>query len=179
MSDHLPLRRPSSLVSGGIHPAGSWQSSEAGGMPPASPPHLNAKGPFGRRARSRARWWARHARYPPRPPLLATSRLTVEVTRPRREAMAVKLSPRWSPRLISSRSARLRRPPAGSQASGLAGRIAFPARTTRTPSCEHDTWRATSRSDRPSPLSRRAIRRCSIVKWGAIHNLLGVVNQRH
>ena len=73
-------------------------------------------GRFGRRARSRARSWARHARYPARPPLEAISRLTVEVARPRRDAIAPNVSPRCTPRLISSRSPTLRRPSAGSHA---------------------------------------------------------------
>ena len=82
-------------------------------------------GSFGRRARSLARSWARHARYPARPPLAATSRLTVDVARPNRDAIALKVSPRCTPRLISSRSATLRRPSAGSHAD-LAHRPPLP-----------------------------------------------------
>ena len=59
--------------------------------------------PSARTGEAQARSCARHARYPARPPLAATSRLTVEDARPRRDAMALNVSPRCTPRLISSR----------------------------------------------------------------------------
>ena len=79
---------------------------------------------LGRRACSRARRCARHARYPPRPPFAATSRETVETALPSRLAMTANESPACRPNVISSRSASVSLPGPGTQPScgtGLRG----------------------------------------------------------
>jgi len=70
-------------------------------------------GVLGRRACSRARWCARHARYWARPPLAATSRDTVEVALPSRAAITVNDWPACRPRVISFRSASVSHPGSG------------------------------------------------------------------
>ena len=59
---------------------------------------------WGRRARRHAARSARWARYPSRPPLRASSRLTVEGARPNRDAITRSDSPAATPLEISSRS---------------------------------------------------------------------------
>ena len=72
---------------------------------------------LGRRACSRARRCARHARYRPRPPFAATSRETVETALPSRLAMTANESPACRPNVISSRSASVSLPGPGTQPS--------------------------------------------------------------
>ncbi len=60
---------------------------------------------FGRAARDHAARSAAAARYRARPPLPSTSRLTVDVARPRPAAITRSDNPAASPREISSRSA--------------------------------------------------------------------------
>jgi hypothetical protein len=90
-------------------------------------------GVLGRLACSRARWCARQARYWTRPPLAATSRDTVEVAFPSRAAITVKDSPACTPRVISSRSARVSRPGPGTQRSCRTGRRGLRRAISATP----------------------------------------------
>ena len=106
---------------------------------PSQPPTRVASGAWaslgvlGRLARSRARWWARQARYWARPPLAATSRDTVEVAFPSRAAITVKDCPACTPRVISSRSASVSRPGPGTQRSCRAGRRGLRRAISATP----------------------------------------------
>ena len=126
-------------------------------------------GILGRLACCWARWWARHARYWARPPLAATSRDTVEVAFPSRAAIAVKDSPACTPRVTSSRSARVSRPGPGTQRSCRTSRRGLRRAISATPWWEQPTWGPISRSDRPLAFSVSASYRCSAVRWTAIH----------
>jgi hypothetical protein len=95
---------------------------------------------FGRRARRHAACSARHPRYPTRPPLRATSRLTVDGDRPIRRAISRNDSPARTPREISSRSTRDNHRP-----ELVASNHDRPDNDTRcTVLREHPTRRATS-----------------------------------
>ena len=101
------------------------------------PRHTPASAILGRRARSRARRCARHARYVLTPAVArATSRETVETCLPIPAAIAVNVSPRCNPIVISSRSANVNRPGPGHHSSGRPGRTRT-SRNTPTPTTTH------------------------------------------
>jgi hypothetical protein len=83
--------------------------------------------------------------------------------------MAVNESPARTPRLISSRSAKVSRPGPGRHESDRTGRFDSRRTTARTTSCEQPTCRPISRSDKPLELSRRANCRCSTVRCAVIN----------